>query len=275
LQQVFWNLVKNAVKFTPPGGTIAIRSRDEAGADGMRLVIEVADNGIGIEPHALPKIFHAFEQGEGAIRRRCGGLGLGLAIGRSVVEAHGGRLIAASPGRDRGSTFTLALPTAPAPALEVPDPPTVPGGTPRHRARKILLVEDDATALSLMAEVLRRLGYFVTPVNRLAEAMVATASEDFDLVISDIGLPDGDGLDLMRRVGAQQAVKGIAITGYGTDDDRRKSREAGFVAHLTKPVDFAELEATIDQVAASIERDESRLSPPDRFGWGRFAPGPT
>src|SRR5262249_50347472 len=151
LQQVFWNLIKNAVKFTPKGGSLAIRSRN-AGAQagetaGNTLVVEVSDNGIGIDPEVLPKIFDAFEQGDHAMKRKFGGLGLGLAISRSVISAHGGRLTARSPGKDQGSVFTLELATALAPVPDATSPPPSLKKTPAHRPLKILLVEDNKETL--------------------------------------------------------------------------------------------------------------------------------
>ena len=246
-QQVLWNLIKNAVKFTPPGGTVTIRTRDE----GDRIVIDVTDTGIGIEPAHLPTIFNAFEQGEDAITKRFGGLGLGLAIGRSIAEGHGGGLSASSEGRDRGATFTLTLPTeVPSEVEEVEVAQSVDlEPEPEPADRRILLVEDDAMTARIMAKLLRQNGYLVTTANSVAGALDVPI-EDYDLVVSDIGLPDGSGLELMRTVRLRHDVPGIALTGYGMEDDIRKSREAGFVAHLTKPLDFAKLDAVIRRVAA-------------------------
>ena len=247
LQQVLWNLIKNAVKFTPRGGTVAIRTRNE----GARIVADVTDTGIGIEPAHLPNIFNAFEQGEDAITQRFGGLGLGLAISRSIAEGHGGGLSASSRGRDQGATFTLALPTeVPCPIEEAEAvPPAEPGPMAEPADRRILLVEDDVMTARIMAKLLRQNGYVVTTANSLAGALDVPA-EEYDLVVSDIGLPDGSGLELMRTVRLRHDVPGIALTGYGMEDDVRKSREAGFVAHLTKPLDFAKLDAMIRRVSA-------------------------
>ncbi len=244
LQQVLWNLIKNAVKFTPEGGTVVIRTRDGDG----RLVVEVADNGIGIDPAHLPNIFNAFEQGENVITRRFGGLGLGLAISRSIAEGHGGQLSADSQGRDRGATFTLTLPvetpsTAPEPA---PAPPS--DGRANRADLRLLLVEDDAMTARIMAKLLRQNGYVVTTANSVAGAL-EVPGDDYDLVVSDIGLPDGSGLDLMRAILRRRDVPGIALTGYGMEEDVAKSRQAGFVAHLTKPLDFAKLDSMIRKVA--------------------------
>jgi CheY-like chemotaxis protein len=254
LQQVLWNLIKNAVKFSPDGGTVSVRTRNEPGAspdEPPRLVLDVTDTGIGIEPDALPRIFNAFEQGEAAITRRFGGLGLGLAISRSVAEAHGGRLSATSAGKGRGATFRLELVTKPS---AVPTPAAAetprPGAAPR-RSLRILLVEDDLPSLRVMTRLLQQRGHAVTTADSVASAAEAAARDGFDLLISDIGLPDGTGLDLIARLRAASIdLRAIALTGFGMDDDIRRSREAGFLAHLTKPVNFPALETLIQQLAA-------------------------
>ena len=161
-QQVLWNLIKNAIKFTPRGGSVSIRTRNR----GNRFVVDIADTGIGIEPAHLPSIFNAFEQGEDAITKRFGGLGLGLAISRSIAEGHGGELSAASGGRDLGSTFTLTLPSEVPSLLGESDdtrrPPSdhVPELEP-VADRRILLVEDDAMTVRIMAKLLRQNGQLV------------------------------------------------------------------------------------------------------------------
>ncbi len=252
LQQVFWNLIKNAIKFTPEGGTIAVRTRDEADT----LVVEFADTGIGIEPEVLPKIFDAFHQGDARITRRFGGLGLGLAICRGVVEAHGGTIAADSPGKDRGATFRVLLKTVPVPD-DLPKWGTQDGdgtaeGTVPARAMNrlnILAVDDEATTLRLMARLLGGLGHRVVTAGTVADAWEEfQRSDGLDLIISDIGLPDGSGLDLMRKVKAVRSVPAIALTGYGMDEDIRRSRDAGFTTHMTKPIDFTKLEAMMRQI---------------------------
>jgi CheY-like chemotaxis protein len=252
LQQVLWNLIKNAVKFTPRWGSIRVRSRNEgppsAESPGGSLVVEVIDSGIGIEPAVLPRIFNAFEQGNPEMTQQFGGLGLGLAISRSLAESHGGRLSASSAGRGRGATFRLELPTT-RPAREEPMPTMTD-----HQAAvspgslRVLLVEDNADTLRLMTRLFLRRGYQVTPAADLATALEAARERAFDLLISDIGLPDGSGLDLMRQLRSRSAVKGIALSGYGMEDDYRKSREAGFTLHLIKPVDFPALEDALRRV---------------------------
>ena len=248
-QQVIWNLVKNAAKFTPSGGSIVVRTRDAA--DG-RLLIEVADTGIGIDPAVLPLIFDPFQQGEARITRQYGGLGLGLAICRGIVDSHGGTLTAESAGAGRGTTFRIGLPTVPSPPSTNAVAPPPAGAVPAAglAALKILVVEDEPATRQLMARLLRNLGHDVAAEGTVAAAVEAAQSAPFDLVVSDIGLPDGSGLDLIRRVVALRGpVPAIALTGYGMEDDIRLSREAGFTAHMTKPIDFAKLEAMIRQVA--------------------------
>jgi CheY-like chemotaxis protein len=253
LQQALWNLLKNAVKFTPEGGSVTIRTRNAAdrGAPGARLIVEVSDEGIGIAPEFLPLIFDPFQQGETTVTRDHGGLGLGLAISRGIVEAHGGTLTAESAGRGRGATFRMELRAISEPKAQDNRRPTrevraaVAGS-----GRRILLVEDEQATLRLMAWLLRGAGHRVTAAGSISSAMEAVQAGDFDLVISDIGLPDGSGLELMRRAVARRgAVPAIALTGYGMEEDIRRSREAGFTAHLTKPIDFAKLESMIRQVA--------------------------
>ena len=259
LQQVFWNLIKNAVKFTPEGGSIAIRSANRPGPEGRgeRLAFEIADTGIGIEPEALSRIFDPFQQGETTITRRFGGLGLGLAICKGVVEAHGGSIEVESPGPGRGATFRIALDALPEAAAgpdgesgEYPDFRTPEPADGRPGSLRVLVVEDEPTTLRLMARLIRGLGHAVTTAATIASALEAFDAAEFDLIVSDIGLPDGTGLDLMRQAVARRGpVPAIALTGYGMEEDIARSRQAGFAAHMTKPIDFTRLEAAIREVA--------------------------
>jgi CheY-like chemotaxis protein len=253
LQQVLRNLVKNAAKFTPRGGRIVVRTRTE----GVRLTIEVADSGIGIPPEALPKVFNAFEQGGDSVTRRFGGLGLGLAIGRAIAEAHGGTLTAASRGADLGATFTLGIDsTSRSGPGRMQATASDSRDTAKARCLRVLLVDDDPMTVGILARMLRRIGHVVTTAGNIAEALAAPI-EELDLVVSDLGLPDGDGLQLMRQIKVRRAVPGIALTGYGTEDDVRRSREAGFAAHLTKPVGFEVLVSLMQQVTSGDELPRS------------------
>ena len=253
LTQVLWNLLNNAVKFTPAGGTIAVRSRGAEDA----LVLEVADSGVGIHPEVLPYIFDAFEQGHARDPRGprgAGGLGLGLAISKAIVEMHGGRLAAGSEGPGRGAVFTVSLPASlPRETGEMPILRELPIENPKSKIQnlRILLVEDHADTAEAMAELLGLLGHDVRVAGGVRSALAAAAAaghgEGLDLVISDLGLPDGSGLDVMRQL-APFGLPGIALSGYGMEDDIRRSLEAGFRRHLTKPVGLQTLETAIRQV---------------------------
>lgn len=259
LIQVFWNLLKNAIKFTPDGGTITIRSRTQSGRGGTdEVVVEFEDTGIGIESEELPRIFAAFEQGRADTNRRFGGLGLGLAISRAIVEAHQGGIDAASPGRNRGSTFTLSLPLA-GRGSEPADPGAAAGKSPERadrsaRGRRILLVEDHADTAAILKRILTSWGHSVLHATTLENASRLAEQESraqgLDLVISDLGLPDGSGLDLMRDLSARYSLSGIALSGYGMESDQANSAAAGFKRHLTKPVDLKLLRDAVDAVVA-------------------------
>jgi CheY-like chemotaxis protein len=239
LHQVIWNLLKNAIKFTPERGNITISTRNVD----QRLVIEVKDSGIGIDPEILPSIFKAFEQGEA---RRFGGLGLGLAISKTVVDMHDGRLSACSDGRGKGSCFTVELATVKRAIRPAQTPDADPGADDENRPLRILLVDDHADTLKVMRRILERSGHAVTPASNVAEARTAAALSNIDLLISDIGLPDGTGLDVIASVRQHHPhVPAIAMTGFGMEQDIRNSEDAGFSTHLTKPVDINSLESTI------------------------------
>jgi len=246
LTQVFWNLLNNAVKFTPEGGTVRVHlARDEAPP---RFAVEVTDTGVGIDPELLPRIFNAFEQGEPGVARHSG-LGLGLAISKAIVELHGGELGVRSEGRDQGATFTVRLPVVlpveqPAgPAADEESPSAPEPLRPRH----ILLVEDHIDTAEALRDLLLDRGYRVSMAGSIADALelAGSAAGQIDLVVSDLGLPDGSGLDLMRELASRHGLTGIALSGYGMEEDVRKSEEAGFRRHLTKPVDLRALEEAI------------------------------
>ncbi len=253
LQQVFWNILKNAVKFTPEGGKVFIRTADAG--DG-RVRIEVTDTGIGIAPESLGRIFDVFEQGGKEVTRQFGGLGLGLNISKALVEAHGGRITAASAGIGQGATFAVEL-TACAPSpLSKGQPCAAPPGangsppTDGRRVPRVLLVEDHRDTATMMARLLRRSGHHVTTADSVASALKVAGAERFDVVVSDIGLPDGSGLDLMRQLLVRHALKGIALSGFGMEEDVARSRQAGFIEHLVKPIDVTQLEKALKRIVS-------------------------
>jgi PAS domain S-box-containing protein len=242
LQQVLWNVVRNAARYTPAGGHISIRTRNE----GERLAIAVVDTGVGIAPEDLERIFNAFEQGGGSGQRH-GGLGLGLAISRMLVEMHGGSISARSEGPGRGATFTIELPDA----FAAEEPKAQPGvaGVPTaaRPGARILLVEDHADTRAVLERLLRRYGYDVRTAGSVAAAVEA-AGAPFDVLVSDIGLPDGTGYELAERLRERGELCAIALSGYGMEEDVRRSREAGFAEHLTKPVDIHRLHEVIESL---------------------------
>ena len=273
IMQIVWNLIKNAAKFTPAGGRLIIRTTNPAessdrGEPGFEdrahsLVVEFEDTGIGIDAAVLPRIFDPFERGRDDLHGRSGGLGLGLAISRSLAEAIGGRLTATSPGLGRGSTFRLDLTTITATSSSPAGTSAPSLATPGRPALRILLVEDSQETLEFLAIVLRQRGHYVVAADCLAmaRAEVVEAEAPFDLLISDIQLPDGDGLELMRELDATRPIPGIAMSGFGAEDDLRLSREAGFLDHLTKPIDLNRLDAAIRRVT-SHAADEQWTSEP-------------
>jgi CheY-like chemotaxis protein len=246
---VFWNLLKNAVKFTPEGGTLTVRSGNTAN-ESLRL--EVADSGIGIRPAAREKIFNAFEQAGSGVTKAFGGLGLGLAICKALVEMHGGRIWAESDGQDHGATFVVELPTVAATAAGEGNAPASGAPTSANLARRlaILIVEDHESTAKILAKLLRAFGHDVSTAGSVQEATREAGKKPFDLLISDLGLPDGSGVDLLGKLRKiQPAVKGIALSGYGMEEDVRKTTEAGFAAHLIKPVALQQLKQAIADVA--------------------------
>ncbi len=257
--QVFWNLLKNAIKFTDESGEVYLRSRIFE-IDGDEWVqVEVSDNGIGIDPAVLPKIFGAFEQGDRGITRRFGGLGLGLAISKAIVDLHGGEIRAASEGPGNGATFSVRLPLKKVPAgLRAPVPQNLTSSNDGENTGKpghLLLVEDHADTAHVLARMLRRAGYEVTVAHSVAQAVAAMqvpcdsdGVNPIELVVSDLGLPDGSGLELMEQLRALRPVRGIALSGFGMDDDIRRAHEAGFARHLTKPVEFEILLAALREL---------------------------
>ncbi len=247
LQQVLWNILKNAIKFTPGKGTIRVTTKR---LDGDRWEVRIQDNGIGIPAEVLPRIFNAFEQGDASVTRQFGGLGLGLAISKAVVDLHQGSILAESAGPGQGATFVIELPgAAPAPAADSAGiAPAGVGKARRLRQLRVLLVEDHADTSRTLVRLLRRQGFVVVSAADVASATARAETEAFDVLVSDLGLPDGNGDEVIRRVRASQIVPGIAMSGYGMEEDVRRSREAGFTEHLVKPIDVSQLVAAIRRV---------------------------
>lgn len=255
LSQVFWNLINNAIKFTTRDGSIVVRTSVESSESGA-LMVEVRDTGAGIAPEVLPLIFLPFEQGGRAVTRQFGGLGLGLAISKTLVEMHGGSIEAHSEGKGKGAAFKVHLPLmkvssdgSPDAAPHRPEPRNVRSKT---RSLRVLVVEDHADTAEMIKRMLEAKGHQVQTAGDVAAALDTAAREDFDVLISDLGLPDGSGSDLMRELrnrGCQ--LPGIALSGYGQEPDIRQSRDAGFTTHLVKPVDMDHLLAVVADVAGS------------------------
>ncbi len=258
LRQVFWNVISNAVKFSSRGGRIVVALLPQPGP--LNLLIRITDDGIGMTPKELSVVFDAFAQGEHAQStgsHRFGGLGLGLAISRSLVELHGGVISASSAGRGKGTTITIELLTMAASTASSPSrPPSVVAEAPAQMETspgscRLLLVDDHGPTRATLQQLLGRRGYNVLPAGSVAEALALADQGTIDLVVSDIGLPDGDGCMLMQAVKKKwPQVRGIALSGYGADEDIARSRAAGFSAHLTKPVNTALLDRRIAEVRA-------------------------
>jgi CheY-like chemotaxis protein len=232
IQQVFWNLLNNAVKFTPKGGRIAIRSSN----DGGQFVFEISDTGIGIEPERQSRIFEAFHQGERSITRQFGGLGLGLTISKTLLDLHGGKISVHSEGKDRGTTFQVFLNLLREPV--VASAAEASGDITPLRGLRLLLVDDHADTRAVLSRLLTKFGHQTTTADSAQSALKLFEGDRFDVLISDIGLPDGNGYDLVREAKRRQSLKAVALSGFGTEADVRRSLEAGFDYHVTKPVDI-------------------------------------
>jgi PAS domain S-box-containing protein len=242
IQQVFWNLLNNAVKFTPKGGDIAIRSSN----DGGQFVFEISDTGIGIEPERQSRIFEAFHQGERSITRRFGGLGLGLTISKTLLDLHGGTITVHSQGKDRGTTFRVFLDLLREPLVAPAD--EAGRDVTTSRSLRLLLVDDHSDTRAVLSRLLTRFGHQMTTSDSAQGALKLLESDRFDVLISDIGLPDGNGYDLVREAKRRQSLKAVALSGFGTEADVRRSLEAGFDYHVTKPVDINGLRSLLQKL---------------------------
>ncbi|HEX8557548.1 MAG TPA: ATP-binding protein [Pyrinomonadaceae bacterium] len=270
LQQVVWNLLSNAVKFTPAGGEVRL----EVSRLPAHVIVEVGDTGHGIAAEFLPHVFDRFRQADGSTTRRHGGLGLGLSIVRHLVEAHGGSVHASSEGVGRGATFTIELPPAPegdaaarqagAPLFGEPRAgggtprPSVPGGEARRAAAglRVLLVDDDEDTLEVLSTFLRRAGAEVATASSAGEALAALGRTRHDVIVADIGMPEVDGYELLRRVrsldeGLGGRTPAVALTAYAGEGDRDRALRVGFQEHMAKPAEPDELLRVIERLAAA------------------------
>src|SRR5881394_566015 len=251
LQQVFWNLIKNSVKFTPEKGRISIETLNPAP---NKIEVRVIDTGIGIGSETIDKIFDAFEQGQNDITRRFGGLGLGLTISKTLIDAHGGQIRVQSPGKDQGASFSVELNTVDTPVEgdgHREDRPVDREPKPTAANRRVLLVDDHQDTCLGMKRMLERRGYQISIAHSAQQAVEKVRTQEFDLLISDIGLPDRSGYELMREVRLNKRLPGIALSGFGSEEDVNQAREAGFAEHLTKPINFERLEKTIQSLLSS------------------------
>ena len=248
MQQVLWNIIRNAIKFTPPRGRILIRTDD----DGRDFTLSCSDSGIGIAVEALPRIFSPFEQADAEVSKSYGGLGLGLAIAHGLMQQHGGEIRAASDGRGNGSTFTIRLPCALPAAVQAAARPQAQEA-PASDRKRVLLVEDNEDAAAALAMCLEAYGYEVQHAATCAEALRMARAGSFDAVLTDLGLPDGSGIDIGRALSKDLPV--LALSGYGREQDRARSSAAGFVAHLVKPADPAEVHAKLSRVLSGQALD--------------------
>jgi CheY-like chemotaxis protein len=254
LQQIIWNLLWNALKFTPDGGEVLVALEQTAFA----VELTVADTGVGIRADFLPHIFERFKQGNPSITRRFGGLGLGLAIVKHLVDLHGGTIRAESEGEGKGARFVMSLPTG---SAEVEDEVESADDEERQAPElealqgvRALVVEDERDTLDFLARLLVSRGAEVVAATSAAEALALLPAARVNFLISDIGLPEVDGYELMRRIrqmdaSASGGIPAVALTAYARADDRMLAFRAGFQAHLAKPVEPGELIATIADLA--------------------------
>ncbi len=248
VQQVCWNVLRNAVKFTAERGSVSITTGND---DHGNVWVRVTDTGIGFTHDQATRIFEPFEQGDRHIPRQYGGLGLGLAITRSIMHAHGGGIEAQSPGLNQGATFTLRFPLAR--TREKSAPRKVQPAAIHPSGLNILLVEDHKDTRACIQRLLEASSHRVTSAGTAHDALGLAEGGRFDLVISDLGLPDLSGHELMHRLHTRYNVPGIALSGYGMETDMAQSRQAGFKYHLTKPVSFERLKSFVAEFASKRE----------------------
>jgi signal transduction histidine kinase/ActR/RegA family two-component response regulator len=253
LQQVLWNLLANAVKFTPSGGSVQVT----LGRDGPDAVIRVIDSGIGIAPDFLPYVFDRFRQQDASISRQHGGLGLGLSIAKQLVELHGGTIAVDSAGPNMGTTFTVRLPLARQHAVVAPAAsaraPAAPADLADLSGVRVLVIDDAPDTLDVLEQILTYSGAVTMTAPGAAAALDLLERELPDVIVSDVGMPDVDGFELMRRIRRRAAtaeIPAIALTAFTRQDDRVKALQAGFTDYLAKPVEPAALAAAIRRAVA-------------------------
>jgi len=249
LQQVMWNILRNAAKFTMRGGEVTVETANDAGGN---IVIRVCDTGIGMDPGTLSRLFIPFEQGEKDLSRRYGGLGLGLAISRGLVELMGGRISAASEGLGMGSQFEVSFSSIEAQRAAANGHKDAGDGAGAAKLR-ILLVEDHADTGLAMTRLLKARGHEVHLANSVGSAMEEINAEGFDLMLCDLGLPDGTGLEVISHLRKTRGTPAIALSGFGMEEDLARCINAGFDLHITKPVNVRQLELSIVKLLESRE----------------------
>jgi len=227
-------------------GSIVVRSLI---TNDDHLRVQIVDDGVGFEHDAMPRLFQPFEQGEQKLTRRFGGLGIGLAISKTIVDLHNGRIAASSRGGDRGATFSIDLPrTSRLATVQSCQPPAESEGN--ARSLHILVVEDDHSTADVLARILQSLGHNVSVEHSATAGLRAVEKDSYDLLLADIGLPDATGWDMMRQMQVIRPIRGIALSGFVTEEDSRKSFNAGFLCHLPKPVSIQQLAAKLAQFSA-------------------------
>jgi CheY-like chemotaxis protein/anti-sigma regulatory factor (Ser/Thr protein kinase) len=267
LQQIVWNLLSNAIKFTPSGGRVCVEGR--VSPRGTEIIVE--DTGIGIAPEVLPFIFDRFRQGDSSTKRSHGGVGLGLAIVRHLVELHGGSVDAVSRGAGRGTVFTVRLPVG---AVAAPRTPSLRAAPPQPVARdlpalkdvRVMLVDDDTETREVLTLFLHRSGAHVVAAESAAQAVALLEQQIPDVIIADIGMPDEDGYMFINKVRKASRAKkeqppAIALTAYARKEDRERALKAGFQRHIPKPADPS---AVLAVVAELLPRPESGQQPSDQ-----------
>jgi CheY-like chemotaxis protein len=237
LQQVFWHLVRNAVHFTSRGGVVEVCALEDEGD----AVVRIRDTGIGISPQRLATLFHS-TPAEAAAHNGRDGRGFGLAVAQALVKMHGGHIVGMSDGRDKGATFEVRLAVVPREATKSVREP--------NRKIRILLVDDHKDTCVLMRSMLMRRGYEVFVAEDGKSALELAESQPFDILVSDLGLPDVSGLELIAELRRKRPIVGIAMTGYGREEDVQRCKEAGFAEHMTKPISMPKLEEAIQRLTA-------------------------